>query len=267
MSPSGCSSGLCTELRPPPRCPPRPVGWPRSQVGFSIATPFPRCPEPDHNYLKVPTAQSFVSHLGLGVLVPSLCGVWGAQPDSQCRSPSAQGPHKDRLLTGHVTCASNWSHFGAHHPSPSGSLHGLQSSGNAAAAVVPWTGQKVSSHMETPSITEETCTGPRALDGIKEGGQNGRQAWDVVSQYSSGREIIHIPFPKPATPGTLVWPSYAHARADPGLAHAHSDPGLTHASSDPGRQLLGTVWASHSLAVVLGRSHSLSLSLFNCEVG
>lgn len=65
-----------------------------------------RCPEPEHSFFKVPTAQSFVSHLGLGMLVSSLCGGGRAEPDSQCRSPSAQGPHKDRLLTGHVTCAS-----------------------------------------------------------------------------------------------------------------------------------------------------------------
>lgn len=40
-SQSGCSFGLCTELRLPPRCPPRPVGWPRPQVRVSIATLFP----------------------------------------------------------------------------------------------------------------------------------------------------------------------------------------------------------------------------------
>lgn len=178
--------------------------------------PFSLMPRARAQLLKVPTAQRASSHTWSWVCwCPASVGV-GAQPDSQCRSPSAQGPHKDRLLTGHVACASSWSHFGAHHPSPSGSLHGLQSSGNAAAAVVPWTEQKISSHMETPSIREEACTGPRALDGIKEGGQNGRQAWDVVSQYSSGRDIIHRPFPKPTTPGALVWPCYAHECSDPG---------------------------------------------------
>lgn len=112
----------------------------------------------------------------------------GTQPDSQCHSSSAQGPHKDRVLTGHVTCASRCSHFGAHHPSPSGSPdppHGLQSSGNADAAVVPWTGQKISSHMETPLYHRGDLH--RALDSIKEDGQNGRQAWGVVNQYRHGQ--------------------------------------------------------------------------------
>lgn len=134
---------------------------PGPKSGSPLPAPFlvaHKCPELGHSFLKVPKDQSFISHLGLGMRVSSL---WeGTQPDSQCHSPPAQGPHKDRVLTGHVTCASRCSHFGAHHPSPSGSPdppYGLQSSGNAAAAVVPWTGQKISSHMETtPSTTEET---------------------------------------------------------------------------------------------------------------
>lgn len=108
--------------------------------------------------------------LGLGMLVSSLYG--REQPDSRYHSPSARGPHKDRMLSGRVTCASRWSHFGAHHPSPSGGPgppHGLQSSGNAAAAVAPWTGQKISSHGETLSNTEEPRGDPLYHRGAPQG--------------------------------------------------------------------------------------------------
>lgn len=33
-----------------------------------------RCPQSEHSLLKVPTAQGFIPHLGLGMLVSSVCG-------------------------------------------------------------------------------------------------------------------------------------------------------------------------------------------------
>lgn len=103
---TGCSFDLCTGPHPLPGCPPRPVGWPRSQSG----TPLPplsldahRHPEPGHGP-KVPSAQGFIPHLGLGMLASSLYER-RAEPDSPCRSPLSQGPRKGRLLTGRLACA------------------------------------------------------------------------------------------------------------------------------------------------------------------
>lgn len=85
-----------------------------------------------------------------------------------------------------------------------------------------------------PSLSQRSPAGPQAPDSIKEGGQNDRQAWNVVSQHRHGqfwREITHIPFPEPVTPEALVWPctllivgsSHRHSMGEP-VWMFHSSP-------------------------------------------